>query len=52
MSKYWTIVLPLAVCSVIYYAYSSGGYFSRGIQYLIDPLLKIVKSIANAIFGV
>lgn len=52
MSKYWTIVLPVALCSVVYYAYSNGGYFSRGIQALVDPLLRLAMSIANTIFGV
>ena len=52
LSKYWTIVLPGALCGVVYYAYTTGGYFSQWIQRLVDPLLWLGRAIANTIFGV
>ena len=52
MSKYWTIVLPCALCGVAYYTYTSGGHFSQWFQRLVDLLLWLGKAIANTIFGV
>ena len=52
MSKYWTFVLPVALCGVAYYAYHYGGYLSYAIQRLIDPLLRLARALANALFGV
>ena len=52
MSKYWTIVLPGALCGVAYYAYHYGGYLSYGIQRVLDPLLRLGRAVVNVIFGV
>ncbi len=51
MSKYWTIVLPCALCGVGYYGYHSGGYLGNAIQGVIDPLLELGRALANALFG-
>lgn len=50
-SPFWTIFLPLLLCGIIYYAYSKGGFFSRWVQGIVDPIIGLVQAIVNTIFG-
>lgn len=50
-SPFWTIILPLLICGIIYYAYSKGGFFSRWVQGIIDPIVALAQAIVNTIFG-
>jgi len=50
-SKFWVIVLPTALCGIIYYAYSQTGFFAQWIQGLVDPLVNLGQAIVNVVFG-
>ena len=52
MSKYWTIVLPAALCAIGWVAYTAEGWFGKWSQSLLDPLLKLGAWILNFIFGI
>ena len=52
MSKYWTIVLPAALCAIGWLAYNAGGFCGNWAQGLLNPLLNLGAWILNFIFGI
>ena len=50
-SRFWVIVLPAALCGIIYYAYSQTGFFARWIQGIVDPLINLAQAFVNVVFG-
>jgi ABC-type uncharacterized transport system permease subunit len=50
-SPFWTIVLPLLLCGAIYYAYGKGGFISKWVQGIVDPVIGLVHAIVNMISG-
>ena len=52
MSKYWTIVLPAALCTIGWLAYTAEGWFGRWAQNLLKLLLNVGAWILNFIFGI
>ena len=51
ISKFWLIGLPALLLGTIYYVYGQGGFFSRWVQRIVDPLLHLGQAIVNTIFG-
>jgi hypothetical protein len=52
MSKYhWSIVVPLVLGLLIWYAYTQSGFFPRWVQSMVDPLILLGKGIVKFIFG-
>jgi len=50
-NRFWILGLPVLLGGIIYYAYSKGGFFSRWVQSIVDPLIGLVQAIVNMIFG-
>jgi hypothetical protein len=51
-SKFWIFVLPALLCGIIFYAYSKGGFFSRWVRSIVDPLINLAQAIVHIIFGI
>ena len=51
-SKFWILVLPALLCGIIFYAYSKGGFFSRWVRSIVDPVLHLAQAIVHIIFGI
>lgn len=51
-SKFWIFVLPAMLCGTIFYAYNKGGFISRWVRGLVDPIIGLAQAIVHIIFGV
>lgn len=51
-SKFWILVLPALLGGIIFYAYSKGGFFSRWVRGIVDPLINLGQAIVHLIFGI